>query len=146
MAVSTTHVSTKPVTGLQIECTARDKTITLDEPKSFGGTDIGMNPVEALLSALGACKCIVVKAFAEAKGIKLHDVAIDLEGDLDSDGFLGKNPDAKIGFSRIVTKYTIKADNTDDEIQAFIEFVEGNCPVSDTIKNTPEMGHEVTVS
>lgn len=53
--------------GMQVTCSARGKSFILDEPKELGGTDLGMNPVEALLSALGACKCIVVKSFARMK-------------------------------------------------------------------------------
>lgn len=68
--------------GLQVECTARDFSIILDEPVSLGGTDTGMNPVEALLSALGGCKCIVARAFAKKHKINLKNVEIELEGTL----------------------------------------------------------------
>ena len=50
-----------------------------------------MNPVEALLSALGGCKCIVARAFAKKHKINLKNVEIELEGTLDPDGFLGRN-------------------------------------------------------
>jgi uncharacterized OsmC-like protein len=129
--------------GLKVTNTARDLEFVLDEPTSLGGTDLGMNPVEGLLSALGACKAIVVKSFARLHKIKLQDVRIECEGDLDPDGFLGKNPDAKIGFSRIKTHYYIKADNTPEEIAEFVKFVESNCPVNDTIVNTPKMEDEI---
>ncbi|HOA30487.1 MAG TPA: OsmC family protein [Clostridia bacterium] len=124
--------------GLQVECTARDFSIILDEPVSLGGTDTGMNPVEALLSALGGCKCIVARAFAKKHKINLKNVEIELEGTLDPDGFLGRNPDAKIGFSRIVTKFKIEADNTKEEIEKYVEFIESNCPVQDTLTNAAE--------
>lgn len=145
MATQVFTAVTRPLNGLDIECTARGKSFVLDEPPALGGTDVGMNPVEALLSALGACKCIVAKAFADARGIKLTDIEIQLDGDLDPDGFLGKNPDAKIGFSRIVTKYAIKADNTEGEIMAFIDFIEHTCPVKDTLVNPAVMEAEVSI-
>ena len=47
--------ATKPQDGLTIECGARNFKIILDEPESLGGNDKGMNPVECLLAALGAC-------------------------------------------------------------------------------------------
>jgi uncharacterized OsmC-like protein len=124
--------------GLQVECTARDFSIILDEPVSLGGTDTGMNPVEALLSALGGCKCICARAFAKKYKINLKSVEIELEGTLDPDGFLGRNPDAKIGFSRIVTKFKIEADNTKEEIEKYVEFIESHCPVQDTLTNAAE--------
>lgn len=131
--------------GMQTTCTARNMSFVLDEPPSLGGTDKGMNPVEALLSALGACKCIVAKSFAKMKDIDLKEVRIECEGDLDPDGFMGVNKDAKIGFSRIKTNYYIEAANTEDEIKKFIKFIESNCPVNDTIVNTPVMEHELHI-
>lgn len=121
--------------GLTMKCTARGHEITLDEPKELGGNDIGMNPVEALLSALGACKAIVIQSFGQMKGMKINNFEIEVEGDLDPDGFMGKNPDAKIGFTEVRTTITIDADNSDEEIEEFIEFVENTCPVQDTLTN-----------
>jgi uncharacterized OsmC-like protein len=129
--------------GLTMLVKARDFEIILDEPKDLGGNDKGMNPVEAMLSALAACKAIVVKAFAKKYRIKLNSVRIETEGVLDPDGFLGINKDAKIGFSEITTHYYIDADNTEEEIAKYVEFVEGNCPVKDTIASAPAMVHNI---
>ena len=54
-------------------------------------------PIEALMGALGACKCIVARSFAEQHGVELKSVEVSVEGEFDPDGFLGKNPEAKIG-------------------------------------------------
>lgn len=128
--------------GMTTTCTARGMSIVLDEPPSLGGTDAGMNPVEALLSALGACKCIVARAFAAKNRIRLNDVKVQLTGTLDPDGFLGVNPDAKIGFSAIHSKFIFDADNTDEELEAFVEFIEAHCPVQDTLTKPAAMSHE----
>lgn len=37
----------------------------LDEPIEEGGTDSAMNPMEALLCAIGLCQSIVAKVVAE---------------------------------------------------------------------------------
>lgn len=129
--------------GQVVTALARGKDIVLDEPPALGGTDQGMNPVEALLGALGACKCIVAKSFAAAQGIRLRAIEIDLEGTLDPDGFTGANPQAKVGFSAIRTRYRIDADNTDAELDAFIEYIDGHCPVMDTIVNAPTFEHTI---
>ena len=90
MAIEVFKSTTKLTEGMRVECTARDHKILLDEPTGLGGTDTGMNPVEAVLCALGACKCIVARCFAKAHKIDLQDFRIELEGDLDPDGFMGK--------------------------------------------------------
>ena len=49
--------------GLQVETTARNFKILLDEPEDLGGTNKGLNPVEAVLSALGACQTICAVSY-----------------------------------------------------------------------------------
>ncbi|PHM60724.1 peroxiredoxin [Xenorhabdus stockiae] len=128
---------------LKMKCSSRNFSFHLDEPESLGGHDEAMTPVEALLSAFGACQSMVAKSFASAHKINLIDITVELEGELDLDGIKGKNKNAKIGFSKITSKFHIKADNTEQEIRDFVQFVESNCPVLDTIVNTPEIVTEV---
>ncbi|MDE1475521.1 OsmC family protein [Xenorhabdus bovienii] len=128
---------------LKMQCSTRGFSFHVDEPKNLGGTDEAMNPVEALLSAFGACQCIVAKSFARKHKINLIDIQVKMEGELDTDGFTRRNKNAKMGFSKITSKFYIKADNTEQEIRDFIDFVESNCPVLDTIVNTPEIVTEV---
>lgn len=143
MADTTFKAAAHSPATLETIITSRTHTFTLDEPKELGGTDIGMNPVEALLGALGACKCIVARAFASKHKIKLNDIVVECSGVLDPDGFLGKNPEAKIGFSSIHTVFRIDADNTREELEQFIEFVDATCPVQDTLTKPATMSHEL---
>ncbi|MDT2069594.1 OsmC family protein, partial [Enterococcus faecalis] len=50
----------------------------MDEPKNLGGSDEGMNPIEALLASLGACKVIVARSFAKVQGINLNDIRVEI--------------------------------------------------------------------
>jgi uncharacterized OsmC-like protein len=86
--------------GLQVETQSRGFKVLMDEPKDLGGTDASLNPVEDVLCALGACQAICAAAFARAQGIKLDDFFVELEGDLDPDGFQGKAP-VRNGFQEI---------------------------------------------
>ncbi|MCG7426247.1 OsmC family protein [Helcobacillus sp. ACRRO] len=143
MADTQFTATAQSIEGLQVRASSRQHTITVDEPAALGGTDLGANPVELLLAALGSCQVIVARAYAEARGINLRDVAIDVTGTLDPDGFLGKNPDAKLGFSAITSRFRIDAENTQEEIEQFVEFIEATCPVLDTLVNTPRIAAEV---
>lgn len=145
MAIEVFKSTTKLNEGMKVECTARNHTIILDEPKELGGTDFGMNPVEAILCALGACKCIVARCFAKAHRIDLQDFHIELEGDLDPDGFMGKNKDAKIGFSEIRSKIYIESSSSEEAIKKFVEFIDRTCPVADTLANSPKLVTELTI-
>ena len=124
--------------GLQLKCSARGFEFIIDEPENVGGTNEAMNPLEALLCSLGACKMMVVRFFYQAKQINLKSMRVEILGEIDSDRLKGK-PNVKIGFSRIITNYYIDADNTDEEIKDLVAFIETTCPVKDTIVNAPEM-------
>ncbi|HCM87530.1 MULTISPECIES: OsmC family protein [Enterococcus] len=124
--------------GLQLKCSARGFEFMIDEPENVGGTNEAMNPLEALLCSLGACKMMVVRFFYQAKQIKLKSMRVEIFGEIDSDRLKGKT-DIKVGFSKIITNYYIDADNTDEEIQDLVAFIEKTCPVKDTIVNAPEM-------
>lgn len=86
---------------------------------------------------------MISKMFYEKLKINLLDIKLEIEGEIDPDALSGKNKDAKIGFSKITTKYYINATNTKEEIEKFVEFVESHCPMKDTIIKSPDMKYEI---
>ncbi len=110
--------------------------VVIDEPPLLGGTDKGPNPVEYLLAALGGCINVLVVSFAEKFDVEVKDLKVEVEGDLNPEGFLGKDPEARIGFDEI--RYTIHLDSPSQEenIDALIAHVEKYCPVKDTLTGT----------
>lgn len=139
MAKVTFNAVVEAKDGLTMECSSRNFNLILDEPKDLGGNDEGMNPVECLLNAIGACKGIVARSFAEAHGLNIKNIKIELSGVLDPNGFMGKDPEAKIGFSEIETNYYFESDEPNEKLKEFIKFVDKTCPVMDTIINAPEL-------
>lgn len=131
------HAEISSIEGLQLKCTAREFEMLIDEPTSAGGTNTAMNPLEALLCSLGACKMMVARFFYQSKQIRLKEMKLSIDGEIDSNRLKG-DPNIKIGFSKIRTHYFIQADNSTEEIQNFIDFIEKTCPVKDTIVNQPE--------
>lgn len=121
--------------GMKVEATSRSFTIVSDEPIESGGTDAGMNPVEMELCALGSCFTIAAYYLAPAKGVQIESFFVELEGDIDPEGFMGLNPDARCGFSEIRVTPHIKCNLPEAEARAFVEFVKSRCPVSDNLSN-----------
>jgi uncharacterized OsmC-like protein len=120
--------------GMQVETSARGFKFNLDEPADLGGTDTAMNPVEALLCALGACQSIVAAAFARAQRFKFEEISIELEGDLDPDGFMGK-ANVRNGFQEIRYTMHFKTQESREKAEAFANFIESRCPVGDCLAN-----------
>ena len=133
--ISTAVVEVKSAgSGLQVNAGTRGFNITFDEPVEQGGTNQGMNPVEGLLSALGGCQSIATLIFAHAQGVALDEVSITVEGDIDTDGFLGINPDVRCGLQEVRLKVHVKcADKEAGEKLA--KLAEQRCPVGDTVRN-----------
>ena len=120
--------------GVKVLARSRNFEITIDEPKDLGGTDTGMNPVEVVLAALGACQAIVARVYAKKFKIQFDDLWVELEGDLDTDGFMNIS-DVRRGYSEIRYNIHIATDASKDKVAEFVTFIENTCPVGDTIAN-----------
>ncbi|OMF37737.1 peroxiredoxin [Paenibacillus sp. FSL H8-0548] len=134
MAVQTFKASAHLQDGVKVKTKSRHFELTIDEPKSLGGTDTGMNPVEALLASLGACQSIVARVYAPKFDVKLEDFRVEVEGDIDLDGFFDK-ADVRPGYSDIRYTFHIKTDSPKEKVEEFVRFLESKCPVGDTIAN-----------
>ncbi|MGS0972738.1 MAG: OsmC family protein [Candidatus Izemoplasmataceae bacterium] len=126
--------ATKLPEGLRVETESRNFKISIDEPKSLGGENKSMSPVEVLLCALGGCQAIVASAFAEAHDVKFDDFHVEIEGDIDLDGFMGKSL-VRPGFQEIRYTMHFKRSEPREKILRFVEFMEKTCPVGDSIEN-----------
>ncbi|MEA4971909.1 hypothetical protein SDC9_117375 [bioreactor metagenome] len=140
MYEKTYKVTGRKVGDLEVDIEARGHKVKLDEPISGGGTDKGMNPVEMLLGSIAACQTITTAIYAESMGIKIDDLSIDVEGDMDSAGFMGY---AKFrpGYTNIRSHIKIKSDSDPAMVQQLIDLVEIRCPVEDSVKNGVDISH-----
>ena len=131
--------------GTKVTAKARGFEMTIDEPESLGGTNTGMNPVEAVLCALGGCQAIVARVYAGQFGITFEDLWVEIEGELDPDGFMNKS-DVRPGFSDIRYTMHIKTDAPKEKLDEFARFVESKCPVGDSLEKTVNMIlHDVVI-
>jgi uncharacterized OsmC-like protein len=138
MAITTFKAEAHLLEGVKVAARSRQFELTIDEPKSLGGTDTGMNPVEALLCSLGACQSIVARVYAPKFQVKLDDFWVETEGDIDLDGFFNRS-DVRPGYLEVRYTFHIKTDSPLDKVEQFIAFLESKCPVGDTIANPVKM-------
>ncbi len=132
MAISTFSATTDLKDGLVVETQSRQFRLIVDEPTSLGGTDTGMNPAELVLCALGACQSIVARVYAAQFNINLKQFRMEIEGDIDIDGFLNK-AEVRSGFTEIRYNIHIESDASEEQLKKFIAFIGQKCPIGDTI-------------
>ena len=58
---------------------AGDHTITVDEPESSGGDDLGPSPQELLAAALASCTAVTMEMYAQRKGWNASGLTVDVQ-------------------------------------------------------------------
>lgn len=103
-----------------------------DEPPVLAGKDLGANPVEYLLRALAGCLMTTMVYHAAVRGIRIDELEMDLEGDLDLRGFLGLSNEVRKGYENIRVNFRVKTDeNNLDRLKALCQL----SPVYDVTTN-----------
>ena len=117
----------------RIESTIGNHPLIVDQPKTAGGDDAGPTPLEYFLLSLAGCIATIARIAAKQKRIALRSMDVTVEGDLDVEGLLGRNPQAPVGFSGITVTVKMDADMSQEEKEAFVRDVDRRCPVSANI-------------
>ncbi|BAU65374.1 OsmC family protein [Stanieria sp. NIES-3757] len=103
-----------------------------DEPPILAGKDLGANPVEYLLRALAGCLMTTMVYHAAVRGIKIEELEMELEGDLDLRGFLGLSNEVRKGYENIRVNFRVKTDEPNlDRLKALSKL----SPVYDVTAN-----------
>lgn len=137
--------------GFKVETCSREFTLNVDEPEMLCGTNTAANPVEMVLQAYGACLTIGYAMNAAVRGIKIDDIKVDLEGEIDLPGFLGLEPpedlqmDKLPGYKNIKAEVTIKADADEKTLRELLEHVVGTSPVGVTLSRAINIDTKLNV-
>jgi uncharacterized OsmC-like protein len=123
----------------------RQHELTIDEPLALGGTDTGPNPVELVLTALGACQAITYRIWAGLMGVELDEVRFETEGDIDVAGLLGLREGVRPGFSGIRHRVILTGPETESRYRELMAVVDEHCPVLDILANPTPVEHELEV-
>ena len=122
--------------GFKSEATVRQFSgLKSDEPGGLGGSDSAPNPVEQVLVALGNCLAVGYAANATTRGIKLDEVKINVEGDLNLKTFLGLD-NGNAGFENIHANVSIKSDASREKLEELHKTVVASSPVGHTVSRS----------
>ena len=134
--------------GFRSQAQIRDFTVSMDEPDALGGSDTGPNMVEMILGAYGCCLTTGYAMNAGLQGIELEDIQIELEGDLDLNGFLGLRDPGETwpGYTNVRAKVALVAPTaTPEQLQALHDAVIKTSPVGSILQQPLNVSTELTI-
>ena len=131
---SRSHVSTFRGAGGE-QTHAREFTFDADHPAVLVGRDNGPTPVEYLLIALASCLTAGIGNVAAVRGVTLHEVECQIEGDMDLLGILGLSSIVRNGYNEIRVNFKIKGDATEEKLMAIVEQSRARSAVFDVVTN-----------
>lgn len=70
-----TKITAKLTSGMLVNISNGRHEWTADEPLAAGGSDLGPDPYELLLSSLAACTCVTIAWYCRHKGLPLESVS-----------------------------------------------------------------------
>lgn len=117
-----------------MEVSARGITILADEPKQNGGSDSGLSPLELLLGSIGSCMAMTLFIYSYMKKIPLDSIAVDIEGDINTEALVDMSSSVRTGFQDIRAHFRVQSRAPEEQVRALIELAESKCPVGDTVR------------
>jgi uncharacterized OsmC-like protein len=129
------HAQSRLGDGLNSNVAIRQFGVGVDEPPALGGQDIAPNPVEYILAALGSCQEITYRLYADALGIPLNGVSVQLTGAIDLRGFFNVEQDVRPGYQTIEAEVTLDSPASDKDLARLKDIVDRHCPVLDILRN-----------
>lgn len=115
--------------------TAGKHSFLVDEPAALAGDDLGASPVEFALGALISCQIVVYRLYAQALGIRVDDIDVKAEGDLDARRLFGIDESVRPGFTAVRLAISITGPETEERYQELRAAVDAHCPVLDLFAN-----------
>ena len=115
----TVTVNTESHEGFRHSIKIDDHEVFTDLPKAMGGESSAPSPHDYFDAALGACKALTLKLYAQKKDIPLTGVTVEIKHDAEQE---------QKGHYTLIVKLTLKGVLTDAQRQE-LRAVADKCPV-----------------
>ncbi|WP_299888306.1 OsmC family protein [uncultured Lacinutrix sp.] len=121
----------------------RDFNFTIDEPTQLLGVNCAPNPAEYMLGGLAGCMAVTFMAGATAMAIEIDQLKLEIDGELDLQGFLGLNTNSDAGFPELKFIFHVKGNGTQEQYNTLMNRVTKHSPNFNTIRNEVKMVGEL---
>jgi uncharacterized OsmC-like protein len=128
-------VQSKSQSAARTEVNTRGFTLLVDEPESLGGTNLAPNPVEYVLAGYAGCVNVVAHIVAKELQIRLPDLQVNIEGEINPTRLLGTAFTDRAGYKSLTVQLKTSEPLTDDLKTRLLKAIEDRCPVNDNLTN-----------
>lgn len=126
------EILVRSLTGIQQQVIAPPHSYIADEPSAFGGEDLGPDPYELLLAALGCCTNMTLLMYARQKGWDLSGIETTLSNDRVYGDDCLRCEESREYLDRIERRITLTGDLTDEQVHILTRAA-AKCPVHKTL-------------
>lgn len=100
--------------------------VTVDEPPSVGGTDLGPEPTSLLLASVASCFTVAIAYCARKRSVELTDLRVAVTGTYDGPKYSAITISSQLGCDP-------------SEVDGIIRAAERVCYVTNTLKMAPDI-------
>jgi len=109
---------------------ARDTKLLADEPKEYGGSELGPSPADYLCMALASCKAITIRMYVTRKGWRLNDVSVTAN--------FVKGEELESGINTFFCEVELTGDLTEEQRSRIVQ-IAAACPVDRLLHKPTEV-------
>ncbi|PSJ17785.1 bifunctional alpha/beta hydrolase/OsmC family protein [Nitrosomonas supralitoralis] len=114
-----------------------------DEPTALGGSDLGLNPYELLLAALGSCTSMTLRMYANHKQLDLQDIQVELQHSrIHAEDCV--DCEKQMTLIDVMTRNIRLTGNLSDQQRARLLEIANKCPVHKTLQNKIHINTNLT--
>ena len=124
--------------------TTAGHSLVADESAEDGGADLGPDPYDLILWALGACTSMTLQMYARRKQYPLEEVAVEVEHERRYAEDCKDCSDPKQRIEVLHRRIVLKGNLTDEQRDDLLR-VAARCPVHKTIASAPQVIDSVEV-
>ncbi|EMY82650.1 OsmC-like protein [Psychroflexus gondwanensis ACAM 44] len=143
MSISNFSINGSSINATVYQGRSRQFNFLVDEPHELGGQDLAANPVEYLLAGYAGCLNVVINLVAKELGVKIYDMKININGNIDAAKFLGYSDKTRAGFQSLDVDINFVTNATQESIDFLLKNVKKRCPIHDNLSNETPIHYHI---
>lgn len=113
----------------KVDITNTEWKLQLDEPIEDGGSNSGPNPMQYFTASLAGCQNEQAQVVADELSLKIEQINIKIEIDLDLSGFMGTSDNSNGSYKNVRLDALVLGEITDEQVKSMGQKVDARCPI-----------------